>query len=56
MALLLTFVTMIAFAAVYASVLAMVGARADALVAALFGRHQAGGGTVLVASRAFSRA
>ena len=57
MTLLLTAITMIAFAGVYAALLAMVGARADALFNALFGRRdQAGGNATFAASRRFSRA
>lgn len=57
MTLLLTAFTMIAFAGVYAVLLAMVGARSDALFNALFGRRvQAGGNAAFAASRRFSRA
>jgi hypothetical protein len=57
MTLLLTTFIMIAFAAVYAGLLAMIGHRAEAIATALFGqRTQAGGGDTLAASRRFSRA
>jgi hypothetical protein len=57
MTLLLTAFTMIAFAGVYAALLAMVGTRADAIFSALFGRRvQAGGNAAFAASRRFSRA
>ncbi|MBC7519782.1 MAG: hypothetical protein H7268_01615 [Sandarakinorhabdus sp.] len=57
MTLLLTVFTMIAFAGVYAVLLAMVGARFDALFEALFGRRvQVGGNAAFAASRRFNRA
>jgi hypothetical protein len=57
MTLLLTALTMIAFAGVYAALLAMVGARSDALFNALVGRRvQADGNAALAASRRLSRA
>jgi hypothetical protein len=59
MTLLLTAVIMVAFAGIYAVLLAMIGSRADALVTALVGRRlrvQSMGGTEFAASRRLSRA
>lgn len=57
MTLLLTTFIMIAFAAVYAGLLAMIGHRADAIATALLGqRPQAGGSSAFATSRRFSRA
>ena len=59
MTLLLTAVIMVAFAGIYAVLLAMIGSRADALVTALVGRPprvQSMGGTEFAASRRLSRA
>lgn len=59
MTLLLTTFTMLAFAGIYALVLAMISSRTPHLLAALLGREvriQAVGDTGLAASRRFSRA
>jgi hypothetical protein len=57
MTLVLTAFTMLAFAGIYAVLLAMVGNHAGKLGSALLGlKGQAGGGTTLAASRRFSRA
>ena len=59
MNILLTAVIMVAFSAVYAAVLGMLGGRMADLMAALLGRPvrvQAAGGAPLVVSRRFSRA
>ena len=59
MTLLLTSFIMLAFAGVYALLLAMLGSRATDLGTALLGRPlrlQASGGATLAASRRFSRA
>nr|WP_310522683.1 hypothetical protein [Polymorphobacter sp.] len=59
MTLLLTALVMLAFAGVYAVLLAMLGSRTADLLAALLGRparFQAAGGTTVPASRRFSRA
>lgn len=59
MTLLLTALTMLAFAGIYALVLAMIGSRTAHLLAALTGRDaptQTAGGAGFAASRRFSRA
>jgi hypothetical protein len=59
MTLLLTTLVSVAFAGLYAVVIAMLGSRSGAIAAALFGRRgqsQAGGMPALAASRRFNRA